>query len=593
MSVDSSAVASVLGITTEFQDMRAGGVLFLPQRIMVVGQGRSDTSFSLEKWTSTGAGAGGNRFGFGCPISLVLRELQPVNGDGVGTIPVDVFPMGDHGSGVAAAGGIVPSGTATKASSYRVRVSGYLSDPFVIPAGAVVLNNVLRLMGNAINANLNMPIKVGYTYGAVTAGALVGTGNGTLTAPAVHVGSAPKPGVHTLKCTAAVVNGGVWSLTDPDGVVVATNLTQTVGVGAITVFSDKGGLDFTITDGTTDFGVGATFAITVPATNITGTATWKGESGNDIYLEVLGDSNGVTFTVTQPSGGLANPDPTSALGRVGNVWETMGLNCLNISDTTSLDIYKTWGEGRWGELVHKPLVFFTGCTKTLVADATLVSSARRDDRVNSQLVAPGSVSLPFVAAARQLARIAKVANDNPPTGYQAQKATGIIPGADGVQWDFLSRDLAVKAGSSTTEIVDGVVNIADVVTFWRPTGEEPPAYRYVNDIVKLQNIIFNLSLIFAAPEWAAAPLVPDDQPVANPNARKPRSAKAAVNVLLENLGLQAIISDPKTSKKLTTATIDSQNPKRLNIGVKVALSGNTNQKDVNLKFGFFFGSLAA
>jgi phage tail sheath gpL-like len=364
-------------------------------------------------------------------------------------------------------------------------------------------------------------------------------------------------------------------------------------VGSVTAFSNKGGLDFTLTDGTTDFGLGATYTITVPATAMSLTSNWKGASANDLYIEVLGDSVGVTFAVTQPSGGLVNPDVTPATALVGSVWETMGLNCLNIEDTTNLDVYKTWGEGRWGELVHKPLMIFTGSNKPDVTSATAVTSLRPDDRVNVQLIAPGSVNLPFVIAARQLARIAKVANNNPPVGYQGQKATGLIPGIDGVQWDYLSRDIAAKAGSSWTAVVDGVVTIGDVVTMWRPTGEDPPAYRYVNDVVKLQNIIFNLALIFASPEWAAAPLIPDDQPTVNPAARKPKSAKAAVNVLLGNLGAQAIISDPATAKKATTAAIDSQNPKRLNVGVKLALSGNTNIKDVNLKFGFFFPTAVA
>lgn len=593
MSVDASAVASVLGITTSYEDMRAGGVLFLPQRVMVVAQGKTGASYPLTKWQATSAGAAGVRYGFGSPIHLALRELLPANSDGVGTIPVTVYPLNDHASGVAASGTFTPSGTASKSSAYRFRIAGYLSDQFVIAKGAIALNDVLRAAGNAIAAVPYMPVTPTYTYGVVTASALSGTGNGTLTGLSVHSGSRPKPGAYSLECVTAVANGGVWKLTDPDGVVVESALTQTTGVGAATAFSDKGGLDFTITDGTTDFGVGAKFTITVPATNMLLPVNWKGSSGNDVFVEVLGESVGVTFTIVQPNGGLVNPDVTPAMNAVGNVWETMGLNCLNIEDATALDVIKNFGEGRWGELVHKPLVFFTGNTKAAVGDATAVSSQRRDDRVNAQLVAPGSVNLPFVVAARQLARIVKIANNNPPTGYQSQKATGIVPGDDGVQWDYLSRDIAVKAGSSTIEVVDSVVNIGDVVTFWRPTGEEPPAYRYVNDIVKLQNIIFNLSLIFAAPEWAAAPLVPDDQPVANGNARKPRSAKAAVNVLLGNLGLQAIISDPPTAKKATYAGIDSQNPKRLNVRVKVALSGNTNIKDVDLRFGFYFPALVA
>lgn len=595
--VDASAVASVLGISTTFEDMRAGGVLNLPQRLALFAQGKSGTSYSTEKWTATSAGAAAAKYGFGSPIHLALRELLPVNGDGVGTIPVDVFPLDDHASGVAASGSITPSGTPTAAASYRVRVAGYLSDAFTIAAGAITgaaLNNALRAIGTAILANLNMPVTANHTYGAVTASALTGTGNGTLTALAVHAGSRAKPGTWTLTNTAATVNGGTFKLVDPDGVTVSSTLVMTAGVGVATVFSDVGGLDFTLTDGTTDFGLGAAFTITVPATNVTLVSTWKGASANDIRVEIVQDTSvGVTFTIVQPTGGLVNPSVATALTRVGNVWETMALNALNIADTTTLDLFMTWGEGRWGELVRKPIVVFTGNTIAAVGDATAVSNSRRTDRVNAQLVAPGSVNLPFVAAARQLARILKVANDNPPVSYQSQKAAGLIAGAAESQWDYLSRDIAVKAGSSTVEVVDNVINIGDVVTFWRPTGEEPPAYRYVCDVVKLQNIIFNLDLIFAAVEWAGAPLIPDDQVTTNGAARKPKSAKAAVNMLLGNLGLAAIISDPKTAKKVTTASIDTQNPKRLNVGVKVQLSGNTNIKDVGLKFGFFFGTAAA
>lgn len=596
--VDASAVASVLGITTEFEDMRGGAVLNLPQRIMLVGQGKSGTSYSTAKWQATSAGAAGSKYGFGSPIHLALRELLPANGDGVGTIPVDVYPLEDAGgSDAPAVGTITPSGTGTAAVSHKIRVSGYESDEFVADAVALGtaanLHTLLRRMGAAVSAQLNMPVTVGYTYGSVTASALVGTGDGTLTSLSVHTGETPKPGAWTLTVNATATHGGIWTLTDPDGVVISTTLTMTGGTGAATAFTNQGGLDFTLTDGSTDFGLGATFTITVPATNLTLTSNWTGTSANDLYVEVISeDLAGLTFTVVQPTGGLVNPSVAPALAAVGNVWETMVLNCLNIEDETNLDRYQVFGEGRWGELVHKPLVVFTGCTEADVEDATEVCSDREDDKVNAQLVAPGSVNLPFVVAARQLARIAKIANNNPPTSYQSQKATGLIAGDDGDQWDYLTKDIAVKAGSSTVDVVDSVVTIGDVVTFWRPEGEEPPAYRYVCDIVKLQNIIFNLNLIFAASEWAGAPLIPDAQVTTNPNARKPRSAKAAVNVLLDNLGLAAIISDPKTSKTLTTAVIDSQNPKRLNVGVKVALSGNTNIKDLSLKFGFFFGVAA-
>jgi hypothetical protein len=212
--------------------------------------------------------------------------------------------------------------------------------------------------------------------------------------------------------------------------------------------------------------------------------------------------------------------------------------------------------------------------------------------VNAQLVSPGSKDLPFVVAARQLARIARLANNNPPSDYGSQRATGLTPGSDAVQWDFLKRDQAIKAGSSTVEVKDGVVCLSDIVTMYRPTGEEPPGFRFVVDIVRLQNVVFNLALIFEQDEWDGAPLIPDHQPTSNERARKPKSAVAAVNALLDSLGLYAVISDPAAAKKKTRAAISSQNPKRLDVDIEVQLSGNTNQKATALAFGFYFGALS-
>ena len=135
-----------------------------------------------------------------------------------------------------------------------------------------------------------------------------------------------------------------------------------------------------------------------------------------------------------------------------------------------------------------------------------------------------------------------------------------------------------------------MVQISDVVTFYHPTGEAVPAYRYVVDIVKIANVIFNLDLIFNTSEWNGAPLIPDNQPTVNRAAKKPKTAISAVCGLLDSLGLNAIISDPETAKANTTATINSQNPKRLDVSTTVQLAGNTNIISVDLAFGFYFGT---
>jgi phage tail sheath gpL-like len=481
-----SAVASVVGIKTLFKNLKGtGNIIYLPQQLAVIGQGATAITYSTDKIQLTSASDVGDAFGYGSPIHLASMEIFPLNGDGVGTIPVTFFPLADGDT--EATGSITPTDSQTVAGAYQVNMNGILSNQFVISVGDSIAD-ICDVMTTAINANLNMPM--------------------------------------------LAVDG---------------------------------------------------------ATVVTLTSKWKGTSANDINISITDVTDGATFVLVQPTGGLVNPTVGGALAQIGEVWYTMALNCLDIVDTDAIEAYETFGEGRWGATTKKPMIFFTGDTQATVALASALPETYPTYRNNGLLVAPDSGDLPFVVGARQLARMIVVADVNPPRDYQGQKATGINAGADGNQWTYLERDQAVKAGCSTIEVRDDIVTMSDTVTFFHPAVDLLPEYRYVVDIVKLQNIIFNLDLIFNAPDWAGAPLLPDADPTSNRSAKKPRMAKAVVATMLDSLGLEAIISDPETAKKNTIAEIDGSNPKRLNLVVPVQLSGNVNIISVNLEFGFYFG----
>lgn len=493
MGIDASAVARVVGIDTQFKDLRAGAVQFLPQHIAVIGQGATGVSYPLTPWRTTAAQAGGARFGYGSLIHQALRELFPLTGGGVGSIPVTVLPLAEDAGGAAAVGSITPSGAATVNATYWARIAGVLSAPITILAGDNVATICDKFVAG-IDAVLEMPMDAA--------------------------------------------------------------------------------------DGTTDVDL---------------TAKWKGASGNDLTVEVIdttgnAPTSGLTFTIVQPASGAGDPDVAPALAMLGSTWITLIVNALGPTNTTALGKISDAGEGRWDKIVRRPFVAFVGNPEAVVGTATTATAARTTDRVNSQVVAPGSPLLPVQIAAAHVREIAKVANNNPPTDYGGRILRNLIGGSDAVQWDYAERDLAVKAGSSTVEVADGIVRISDVVTMYRPTGEMPPAYRHVVDIVRLMNVNYNVDLEFSKPEWNGAPLIPDGQPTANPNARTPAAAKAAMCAILDSLGLEAIISDPETAKKNTFASIDSQNPKRLNLQTTIQLSGNTNITNVDLFFGFFFGA---
>ena len=492
VAVQASTVARVTGIEFPYKDLRGGATTFLPQRIAVIGQGATASTYDTTKLQVTSALEVGQTYGFGSPLHLAVLQLLPTNGDGVGVIPVTVYPLEDDASGAASTGTITPAGEPTVAAEYVVRINNIDSAAFVISVGDVVAD-VTAAMTAAINANVNMPV--------------------------------------------------------------------------------------TAADGTT-------------VVNLT--SKWEGTSANDIFVEVVGSTTaGNTFTIVQPTGGLVNPDISTAIDQIGDVWESLILNCFESTDTDILDDLETWGEGRWQPLVAKMAIAFSGTNESSVTTAIAVPDARKTDRVNCQLVSPGSNDLPCVIAARQLARIAVVANDNPARDYGSQKATGLTPGLDSAQWTHTQRDQAVKGGSSTITVKDGIVNLSDIVTYYHPSGDPLPPYRFVAQIVRLQQKSFNLKLIFETEEWDGAPLVPDDQAVINPAARKPKDAVAAIASMLDGLAAQSIISGLERAKTTITATISPTNGDRLDISLTDQNSGNTRIKSITNNWGFYFGTPTA
>lgn len=489
-AVDLNAIARVVGIKTIFRDLRAGQVQFLPQRVNIIGQGNKASVFPLTKQVITSALQAAEIYGFGSPVHESAKQLLPINGDGVGTIPVTIIPVGAGPAAAATVKTIIATGTSTRQFTGRVRVGDVLSNEFVIP-DATVDTAVGAILEAAINAVLDVPMD-------------------------------------------------------------ATSLTDTTTL----------------------------------------TAKWDGETGNGIQVEMIDTPTdaGITFAVATLTPGAVNPDVSTALAQIGDVWESLIINAASLyDDTVTLDVYSTYGEGRWDPLVRKPLTVYSATPETTIGTLTAFGDGRRLDRTNIVLSMPGCKSTPWAMAARAVARIVVIADAKPANDYARQVLSGLIPGTDAEQWDYTQRDLLVKSGIGTTQIRDGVINTSDTVTYYHPTGDAIPAYRFLKTIVKLQQVIFNTDLIFNSAEWDGAPLIPDEDPTTNREAKKPKTAVAAVNVMIDNLGLEAILSNPAESKLKTVAQISETNPDRLDLSMCVFVSGNVNISSNDLNFGFFFG----
>jgi phage tail sheath gpL-like len=577
MGIEATAVARGTGVTANFKDLAGGAARFVPQRIAVIAQGESAVTYSTDPITvDSGAGPIGAVLGYKSQAYQIVSELFPKNGETVGTVLVDVYPLPQPAGGAAAVGAIdITPGTATANGTYYPVVGGVRGNGVLVPKGVIDESVVLSDMVDSVNEKLGMPASAALVYGAP-----VGNDSTNIALSAIAVSGTPKGGAYTIECTD--VGSQLFKVLDPKGNVRAVGLAA--GVQSVD------GLDFTIT--ATVATLGETATIDVAATDTVLTVAWLGATGNDVTLQIDGPTNlGVAWVLTAPAGGAGASTVDDSLTAIGQDWVTMIITPE--SNTTALDAFQAWGEQRWSELVSKYVVAFYGNTATTPGDAIFVTDGRTGDRITCQLPNPGSRDMPWVVAAAQVNPIASLAQRNPAHDYGSQVCPSLTPGPKTAEWDYSQRDFAIKGGSSTVEIKGGRVNVSDVVTPWKPQGEDPPAYRYVVDIVKLMQVAYNMDLAFNNAAWDGAPLIPSGQATNNPDAKTPDMAKAVVAGVVDGLAAAAIIANPDAAKETIVAVINGSNPKRLDVSVTIQISGNTNIKDVTFNWGFNFGSAAA
>lgn len=186
-----------------------------------------------------------------------------------------------------------------------------------LQAGDFVLQELLGSLGRTAltvlsGQNLNAGAVLGRVklgIGRVSIPTAVGTGTGTMSA--VFAGPDVEVGTYRLLCTAAVANGGVFSLTTPSGKALPA-FTMTPGSGGATSYTSRH-LNFTLTD-STDFIVGDYFDFVVSTTAPTvigGTGTGTIASlalgpdampGNYRVINRVVVANGGDFEVIAPDG---------------------------------------------------------------------------------------------------------------------------------------------------------------------------------------------------------------------------------------------------------------------------------------------------
>lgn len=118
-------VSRVLGYTLQTADF-SNVTPNLPQRIAILSEANTANQSGLDTtpFQITTAQSAGDKYGYGSPIHMMARILFPQSGDGVGGIPVWVYPQEEPGGATSKQITITPTGVATGNGTHTLVIAG-------------------------------------------------------------------------------------------------------------------------------------------------------------------------------------------------------------------------------------------------------------------------------------------------------------------------------------------------------------------------------------------------------------------------------------------------------------------------------------
>lgn len=146
----------------------------LPQRIAVLAEANTNkqSGLSINARQILSAKEAGDLYGYGSPIYNIARILFPISGDGVGGIPVIVYPQAEVSGAAAKRFTITVTGTATGNATHTVICAGRKSlDGSPYDVNIATDDNataVATKIKDAINAILGCPFSATSSAGVVT-----------------------------------------------------------------------------------------------------------------------------------------------------------------------------------------------------------------------------------------------------------------------------------------------------------------------------------------------------------------------------------------------------------------------------------------
>ena len=323
--------------------------------------------------------------------------------------------------------------------------------------------------------------------------------------------------------------------------------------------------------------IGSPFTAAINGTNsnqVDLTSKFAGTIGNDsnVRIDNGGNSVGITYAVAEVTAGAGTHSITDALNAFGNIWNTIVINPYGSTLFETLENFNgvpdpTNPTGLYSGTSFRPFFALFGSTEA--SRATLVTllgaTARRSQVTNVLCPAPNSEGWPFEAAANMTFLLSLTSQNNPHLDASGQSYPDMPVPADGDIGDMANyddRDVLVKNGASTVDLVSGRYQVQDLITTYRPDGEIPPQFRYVRSLVQDFQIRYGYLILEIANVRDKA-IAGNDQTVIVADVIKPKIWAQILRSYADDLSNRAIITDPDFLKESIIVGTQGTNPDRL------------------------------
>lgn len=327
------------------------------------------------------------------------------------------------------------------------------------------------------------------------------------------------------------------------------------------------------------------------------TSKWEGLTADAITVEVDTDDVelGITYVVASTQAGAGTPSVQAALDQFGQDWVTIVVNSYGIETTvvSTLEAFNGIPDpdlptGRYDGIVFKPFIAITG---SVADEDTTFTDTKKPEVTIAIAPAPLSKGMPMEAAANMTLLYGRQAQDNPELDVQNRSYVDMpTPDNIGSMEDYENRDLFVKKGNSTVELVAGKYKIKDFVTTYHPDGELPPQFRYVRNL----NIDFNFRfgyLLLEAINVLDHVLADNFDVVTADKVVKPKQWKAILSTYIEDTTERGITVQPGFTKEKLKVSISETNPDRFDTEIRYKRSGFGRISSTTAEAGFNFGNV--